>query len=303
MDNVIELTRLWNIVKRSFVWMVVLGILGGAAAFAVAKFALTPKYSSAVAMLVNRKNDDQQTGVQYADQQADVAMINTYKDIITKPVILNKVADKLTKPHKVLVKKAQPAKTKREWSTSKLQYQTVTVKKAQPAVYKLVPANYSAGSIDADTLAGEIAITNETNSQVFTVTVTDTNAVRAKNIANAIASVFKDNIAKMMSVKNVSVVSKATTNPTPVSPNKKIIALAGLVLGVLIAFVWGTIRELTDRAVKSVDFLTEELGLVNLGMVSYVGKVDKSGHHDHTKTTDATTAGPRESRTRRTRRV
>lgn len=177
MDNVIELTRLWNIVKRSFVWMVVLGILGGAA-FAVAKFALTPKYSSAVAMLVNRKNDDQQTGVQYADQQADVAMINTYKDIITKPVILNKVANKLTKPHKELVKKAVPAKTKREWNTSKLQYETVTVKKAQPAQYKLEPAKYDAGSIDADTLAGEIAITNETNSQVFTVTVTDTNAAR-----------------------------------------------------------------------------------------------------------------------------
>lgn len=302
MDNVIELTRLWNIVKRSFVWMVVLGILGGGAAFAVAKFALTPKYSSAVAMLVNRKNDDQQTGVQYADQQADVAMINTYKDIITKPVILNKVANKLTKPHKVLVKKAVPAKTKREWNTSKLQYETVTVKKAQPAQYKLEPAKYDAGSIDADTLAGEIAITNETNSQVFTVTVTDTNAARAKNIANAIATVFKANIAKMMSVKNVSVVSKATTNNTPVSPNKKIIALAGLVLGVMIAFVWGTIRELTDRAVKSVDFLTDELGLVNLGMVQYIGKVDKSGHHDHTKNAPAT--GSREGRTRRsTRRV
>jgi capsular polysaccharide biosynthesis protein len=302
MDNVIELTRLWNIVKRSFVWMVILGILGGGAAFAVAKFALTPKYSSAVAMLVNRKNDDSQTGVQYADQQAYVQMINTYKDIITKPVILNKVANKLTKPHKVLVKKATPAKTKREWNTSKLQYETVTVKKAQPAQYKLVAAKYAAGTIDADMLAGKIAITNETNSQVFTVTVTDTNAARAKNIANAIATVFKANIAKMMSVKNVSVVSKATTNTTPVSPNKKIIALAGLVLGVMIAFVWGTIRELTDRAVKSVEFLTDELGLVNLGMVQYIGKVDKSGHHDHTKT--APTTGSREGRSRRsTRRV
>ncbi|WP_127848331.1 YveK family protein [Lacticaseibacillus hulanensis] len=277
MDNVIELTRLWNIIKRSFVWMIVLGIIGGVAAYGVAKFALTPKYASSVALLVNRNSDSTaNTGAEYANQQADVQMINTYKDIITKPVILKQVAKNLTSPQKVLVKKAVPAKTERKWNTNKLRYETVTVKKAKPAKYKLVPAKYT--SIDEDRLADEIAITNETNSQVFTVTVTDTSATRAKNIANEIATVFKKDIVEMMSVKNVSVVSKASVDDTPVSPKTRIIALAGFVLGVLIAFVWGTIRELTDRAVKSIDFLTDELGLVNLGVVSFVYKMHKRSH-------------------------
>jgi capsular polysaccharide biosynthesis protein len=301
MDNVIELTRLWNIIKRSFVWMIVCGIVGGAAAFAVAKFVLTPKYSSSVALLVNRKSDNgTQNAAQYADQQADVAMINTYKDIITKPVILNQVADNLTTPHKVLVKKARPAKTERRWNATLAKNETITVKKAQAAEYKLVPAKYD--KIDAETLSDEIAITNETNSQVFTVTVTDTNATRAKNIANEIADVFKKDIVSMMSVKNVSVVSKATVNNTPVSPKTKIIALAGLVLGVMFAFVWATIRELTDRAVKSIDFLTDELNLVNLGVVQYIGKMRKTA--PEAATNKRTTALRENSRsTRRTKRI
>lgn len=96
-----------------------------------------------------------------------------------------------------------------------------------------------------------------------------------KDIANAIAKTFKNKVASIMSISNVSIVSKATVKNTPVSPNVKLITLAGLILGVLIGFIWGVIRELTDRTVKDVDFLTDELQLINLGKISYVeGRLD-----------------------------
>lgn len=293
MDDVIELSRLWTVFKKSFVWMVVLGIIGGVAAFAVAKFGITPKYSSEVALLVNRSNEGQ-TNTQYADQQADVQLISTYKDIIKKPAILNRVADNLTSPTKKLVKEAVAKKTKREWNTSKLEYETVVVRKAKPAEYKLEAAKYKETEIDAETLSDEISIANEQNSQVFTVTVTTPSAKMAKDIANEIGVVFKQQVVKMMNIKNVSILSKAVKNTTPVSPNKKLFALAGAFVGIVIAFGWALVRELTDQAVKSVDFLTSELGLIDLGVVQFIGKVDKN---DTKKT-----SGTNERRTRRSSR-
>lgn len=76
-----------------------------------------------------------------------------------------------------------------------------------------------------------------------------------------------------MAVSNVSIVSKDTKNTIPVSPNVKLITLAGFVVGVVTAFVWGLIKELTDRTVKDLSFLTEELGLTNLGVISYIGNI------------------------------
>lgn len=294
MDNVIELSKLWTVIKRSFWMMIVLAIIGGGAAFFGTKALIAPKYESSVAMLVNRKGENQQAGVQYADQQANVQIINTYKDIITQHVLLNKVAKNLTSPHKVMVKKETPATYVQKWDEVKQAYVSVQDQPKQPAQYKLAPAKYT--DITADNLADQITIANATNSQVFTVTVKDTSAARARDIANEIAKVFRKEIFKMMSVKNVSIVSPALLKKEPVSPRTKIIALAGAVLGILIGFMWGLVRELTDRAVKSLDFLTDELGLTNLGVVQFIGKVDKSKTPQHNS---PRSAGMRRSSTKR----
>nr|WP_259680588.1 GNVR domain-containing protein [Leuconostoc mesenteroides] len=95
----------------------------------------------------------------------------------------------------------------------------------------------------------------------------------SKDIANTIAEVFKDKVASIMSVSNVSIVSKAMTNSTPVAPNVNFITLAGFVLGVFAGFAWGFVKEVTDRTVKDLNFLTNELMLTNLGVIGYIGKI------------------------------
>ena len=216
------------------------------------KFVIHPQYSSSAALLVNRKQDGDQAGVQYADQQADVQIINTYKDIITRPIILNMVVNNLTKPHKEQIQAAAPA---------------------QPSKYKLVAAKYDDTDLTADSVAKMISISNQTNSQVFSVNVKSGDAKMSKDIANTIAEVFKDKVASIMSVSNVSIVSKAMTNSKPVAPNIKLITLAGFLLGVFAGFAWGIIKELTDRTVKDLEFLTDELKLTNLGVIEYIGKI------------------------------
>lgn len=65
-------------------------------AFVVTFFVMTPKYEATTQVLVNRKLDAQDQGVQQLQQvQADVQMINTYKDIITSPTVLKDVVKKV----------------------------------------------------------------------------------------------------------------------------------------------------------------------------------------------------------------
>lgn len=268
MDNVIDLRRLWLIVRRNGLLMILLGILFSGISFGVAKFVIPPMYSSSAALLVSRKQDGDQAGVQYADQQADVQIINTYKDIITRPIILNTVVNDLTKPHKEQIQAAVPAQY--ENNAYGKQVQTAP---AQPAKYKLVAAKYDNTDLTADSVAKMISISNQANSQVFSVNVKSGDAKMSKDIANTIAEVFKDKVASIMSVSNVSIVSKAVTNSKPVAPNVKLITLAGFLLGVFAGFAWGFIKEVTDRTVKDLEFLTDELKLTNLGVIGYIGKI------------------------------
>ncbi|MCT8397251.1 capsular biosynthesis protein [Weissella confusa] len=268
MDNVINLGRLWLIVRRNWTFMLALGVIAGGVAFGVSKFVVHPQYSSSAALLVNRKQDGSQQGLQLGDQQADVQIINTYKDIITRPIILNTVVNNLTKPHKEQIQAAVPA----QYETDAYGKQVQTAP-AQPAKYKLVAAKYDNTGLTAGSVAKMISISNQTNSQVFSVNVKSGDAKMSKDIANTIAEVFKEKVASIMSVSNVSIVSKAMTNSKPVAPNVKLITLAGFVLGIFAGFAWGFIKEVTDRTVKDLEFLTDGLKLTNLGVIGYVGKI------------------------------
>ncbi|ATF41871.1 YveK family protein [Weissella paramesenteroides] len=267
MDNIIDIKRLWLILRKNMLLMIVWGIVFAGTAFGISRFVIQPEYSSSVALLVNRKQDENTT-TQLQNQQADVQMINTYKDIITRPVILGTVVKNLTTTNKQLVTKAQPATYKTLADGSE-----VIDKQAQPAEYKVVDAKYDKSEINTSDLSQNISISNQQNSQIFTVNVTLKNSKLARDAANEIAKVFKQKVSSIMSVSNVSVVSKAVNNTNPVSPNVELITLAGLVAGLLIGFVWGLIKELTDRTVKDVSYLTDELKLTNLGQVNFIGKI------------------------------
>lgn len=185
---------------------------------------ITPKYSSNIDILVNQKANNAQ--VQYAAQQADLQAINTYKDVLTKPIILSPVLKEVKRTD-----------------------------------------NYQG---NLSTLEKSIKVSNQTNSQVVTVTVTDKNAYVAADIANTIGKVFTKKVKKMMQVDNVTIVSKAKVNNRPVSPNKKLYALMGLLVGLIIGTSIAFIKELTDKTVKDSSFLTDELGLTNIGSVYHL---------------------------------
>ena len=89
-------------------------------------------------------------------------------------------------------------------------------------------------------LANKISVKTVNDTELIEITVTDTSANRAAQIANETAKVFMENVAGLMKINNLQIVDTAVVNNTPVSPNLKlnlaIALLAGLVISIFIIY-------------------------------------------------------------------
>lgn len=256
-SQTIDLTHLLQICRKHIwaliLWSVGLAFLG----WAVSSFIISPKYSASAQLLVNQKNKTDPNTV-YVTQQANMQLVTTYKDIATSTVVLTDASKRLANPVKV-VKKAQPAKYK-----TKANGKRVLVKKAQPAVIERSGKSYS---ISAGELAGSISVTTQQQSQVFAINATANTPEKAKVEANAVAEAFKAQIPKIMNVNNVTILAPAT-NGSKTFPKVKLFTLAGFVIGLILSFAIVLIKEMSDTTVRDDDYLTETLGLTNLGQIA-----------------------------------
>lgn len=260
----IDLRRLFILIKKHFIsiliWMIGLGLI----AYGVSEYVLVPKYTASTQLLVNRKSAD--AGQALNNQQADVNAVTTYKDIITSNVILKGASKYLANPVTV-VRKATPAK--------KAVYRTdddgtkVLVKKAvkaKPAVIKRDGKSYS---VSASELSSAVSVTTTTSSQVFSLSATAETPEKAQAIANAVAKEFKKQIPSIMDVNNVTIVAEASKG-TKSFPNVKMITAVGVLAGLVISLLIIIIKDLSDTSVRDDSFMEKELGLVNLGEVSNI---------------------------------
>ena len=260
----IDLRRLFILIKKHLIsiliWMIGLGLV----AYGVAEYVLVPKYTASTQLLVNRKSADANQA--YTNQQADVNAVTTYKDIITSNVILKGASKYLANPV-TLVKKATPAK-KAVYRTEEDGTRTLVKKavKAKPAVYKREGKSYS---VSASELSSAVSVTTTESSQVFTLSATAETPAKAQAIANAVAKEFKEQIPKIMDVNNVTIVAEAPEG-TKSFPNVNMITAIGVLVGLVISLLIIIIKDLSDTTVREDSFMTNELGLTNLGEVSSI---------------------------------
>lgn len=260
----IDLRRLFILIRKHIIsiliWMIGLGLI----AYGVSEYVLVPKYTASTQLLVNRKSTDANQA--YANQQADVNAVTTYKDIITSNVILKGASKYLANPV-TLVKKATPAK-KAVYKTNDDGTRTLVKKavKAKPAVYKRESKSYS---VSASELASAVSVTTTTSSQVFTLSATAETPAKAQAIANAVAKEFKEQIPKIMDVNNVTIVAEAAKG-TKSSPKVKMITVVGVLAGLVISLLIIIIKDLSNTTVREDSFMTNELGLTNLGEIARI---------------------------------
>lgn len=192
--------NLLTVTKNNLVLILVCTIIAGLLGLLTAKFIVTPQYSSQIQMLVSQKNS--KMSQPNAVQQADVQMINTYKDLITSRKIL-----------------------------------LATGKRTQQGDTNVVKNHTS-----VNYLRQAITVTSKPNSQIFSVNVKTANPKESAAIANNLGHVFKQHAKKLMHVKNVTVVSWAVPASQPGFPNTKLFVAAGALLGLILSFLFVTVK-------------------------------------------------------------
>ncbi|MCT4419299.1 capsular biosynthesis protein [Leuconostoc falkenbergense] len=264
MNNVLELPQLWHIIQKHFFALIFMAIIGACAGYGVAKFVIAPTYSASTSMLVNRSADDTSTATaNLSDQQADVQLINTYKNLIISSNVLGTVSDELENSAPIVVQKAKDAV-----------YQTLAdgtrrlVTPAQKEITK--PSNKTKYHLSVDELKSMVTITSQQNSQVFSINVKSKDPKLAADVANEVADVFKDKIGGFMKINNVSIIDSAKANRKPVSPNTTLFTLAGLVVLGGSTFLYMLIKELSDTTIKSPDEVSQLFGMTNLGVIGHI---------------------------------
>ncbi|MGG0249788.1 Wzz/FepE/Etk N-terminal domain-containing protein [Peribacillus frigoritolerans] len=125
-----------------------------------------------------------------------------------------------------------------------------------------------------DQLSQKITINSQENSQVFSLTVQDSNPAKAVEIANTVSSIFQKEIKDIMKVDNVSILAKAEIkeNPTPVKPNPLLNIAIAVVVGLMAGIGLAFLLEYFDNTIKDEDDIKRLLDLPLLGSIQKISQ-------------------------------
>ena len=128
-------------------------------------------------------------------------------------------------------------------------------------------------SMSTGELSKEIAVTIPTDTRVISISVTDTDAQRACDIANTVRQVAAEKIKAVTKVDDVTTLESATKPSHPSSPNVKKNAVIGALAGVFLAIVGILVAEVLDDRVRRPEDIEETLGMTLLGVVPDIDKL------------------------------
>lgn len=128
-------------------------------------------------------------------------------------------------------------------------------------------------SMSAGELSKEIAVTIPTDTRVISISVTDTDAQRACDIANTVREVAAEKIKAVTKVDDVTTLESATKPSHPSSPNVKKNAVIGALAGVFLAIVGILVAEVLDDRVRRPEDIEETLGMTLLGVVPDIDRL------------------------------
>ncbi|MFS0603750.1 YveK family protein [Peribacillus frigoritolerans] len=128
--------------------------------------------------------------------------------------------------------------------------------------------------LSVEQLSGKITINSQENSQVFSLTVQDSNPTQAVEIANTVSSTFQKEIKDIMNVDNVSILAKAEIkeNPTPVKPSPLLNIAIAVVLGLMAGIGLAFLLEYMDNTIRDEKDIETLLDLPLLGSIQKISQ-------------------------------
>lgn len=128
-------------------------------------------------------------------------------------------------------------------------------------------------SLSTSELSNMISVNIPTDTRVISISVEDTDAQEASDIANTIREVAAEKIKSVTKVDDVTTLESATKPSHPSSPNVKKNAVIGALAGVFLAIVGILVAEVLDDRVRRPEDIEETLGMTLLGVVPDIDKL------------------------------
>ena len=225
----IDIKRMLEIVLDRIVSIVVITLIFGLIAFALSKFFITPKYESSITMYVNNGRS--------IEENSGISNNKILSSDITASQQLVPTYIEMIKSDAVLGEVAESVEEK-------------TGKK------------YKAKKIREIMTAEAVAET-----EIIKVSVEETNAGLAREIADAISATAPAKIQAFVEGSEVKIIDSASISNTPVSPDVRMNTIIGGLLGFVLSISFILLKELFDVRVKSVDDLVSRFNYPVLGTI------------------------------------
>lgn len=107
-------------------------------------------------------------------------------------------------------------------------------------------------------LEKSITVSQEKDTEIIRIAVTNENATTAAKLANEIAKVFTQKVTDMYKINNVQVVDEAevSTSPSNINHTKDVIIFA--FVGIVVAAMYVLIANMLDTTIKSAEEVEKE---------------------------------------------
>ena len=128
-------------------------------------------------------------------------------------------------------------------------------------------------SLSTSELSDVISVDIPTDTRVISISVEDTDAQEAADIANTIREVAAEKIKSVTKVDDVTTLEAAEVASKPSSPNIKRNAALGALVGGFLAIVGIPVLEVLDDHVRRPEDVEEVLGMTLLGVVPDIDKL------------------------------
>ena len=116
-------------------------------------------------------------------------------------------------------------------------------------------------------LTKNITVSPVKDTQIIAISVQDTNAKKARDIANELPKVFTKHTKRITKANDVQVIDRAILPQSPIKPNKIRNVAIAFVLGTMVGLVIVFVLEYLDNKLKTPQDIEKHLGLSVIGVI------------------------------------